>query len=323
MKEVPSVSASSRKATRDGFGEGILLLGEKNKDVVVLCSDLTESVKVDKFRDKYPERFFEMGVSEQDMMCQAAGLSLTGKIPFACAFGIFAAYRPCDQVRTTIAYSNLNVKIGAGHTGLTVGQDGATHQCLEDIAIMRSFPNMRVVVPCDAMETKKAVLAAAAIQGPVYLRFGREPTANITGESSPFEIGKINILKEGKDVLIVACGILVAEALAASQILEAEGISAAVANCHTIKPLDEKSLVALARKCGCVVTAEEHQISGGLGSAVCETLSGVEPVPVERVGVRDAFGQSGKAEELLIHYGLKASDIAAASKRAIARKKHD
>jgi len=261
------------------------------------------------FEKLYPNRFFQAGVAEQNMVSMAAGLSLEGKIPFASTFAAFIPYRTLDQIRISVCYPKLNVKFGSTHAGLTVGEDGATHQALEDIAIMRSLPNMTVVVPCDFNEAKKAVMHAANINGPVYLRLGRLKLPQITGKTTPFHIGKAEYFKKGSDVTIIACGIMVDAALKAAETLLANDIHAEVINCHTIKPLDTTKIIASAKKTGCVVTAEEHQINGGLGSAVAECLGLHHPVPIEMVAVNDTFGESGPALELLKKYGLTADNI--------------
>lgn len=309
------------KTTRDGFGEGLVKLGEINKNVVVLCGDVTESVRARDFADRYPERFFEIGVAEQNMMGIAAGLALSGKIPFATSYAVFNPGRSWDQLRVSVCYSQANVKVVGAHAGISVGPDGATHQALEDIAITRVLPNLTVVVPCDAIEAKKATLAIAQdIVGPVYLRIGREKSPIVTTDETPFTIGKAEVFREGKDVTIIACGIMVYEALAAAETLARGGTEAEVINCHTVKPLDRQTLIASVSKTGCLVTAEEHQTAGGLGSAVIEVVSRFHPVPVEMVGVKDTFGESGTAAELVEKYGLKASNITKAAKEVAGRK---
>ncbi len=308
------------KPTRDGYGEALLILGETNKNVVVLDADVAKSTRADWFSDKYPERFIDMGIAEQDMLGTAAGLSIAGKIPFVSTYGVFLAGRAWDQIRTTICYSNLNVKLGGAHGGISVGPDGATHQGLEEVAIMRVLPNMTVVVPCDAIETKKATLAAAAMYGPCYLRFGREAVPIVTEENTPFEIGKGYVLKDGKDVSIIANGSMVFEALRASEELQKEGIEARVINLHTVKPIDENILIKAAYDTGAIVTAEEHQITGGMGSAVAEIVSRNQPVPIEMIGIFDTFGESGTPDELMTKYGLTYLDIIKAAKRVIERK---
>ncbi len=307
------------KSTREGYGEGMLALGN-NKKVVALCADLTESTKLTAFKNKCPERFIEVGVAEQNLATIAAGMAMMGKIPFISSFAIFSPGRNWEQIRTTICYNDVSVKIASTHAGVSTGPDGATHQALEDISLMRSVPNIAVVVPCDAIEAKKATIAAARYKGPVYLRFGREKTPIITKENSNFQIGKAEILKEGKDITIIACGTLVYEALKAAKELEESGLSTQVINCHTIKPINKKAIIEAARKTGAVVTAEEHQINGGLGSAVAEVLSENCPVPMRRIGVNDSFGQSGEAAELMQYYGLTAENIVKAAKEVIVMK---
>jgi len=307
--------------TRNGYGEGLMELGENNGNVVVLTGDLAESTRSLDFQKKYPERFFECGVAEQNMMGIAAGLAAGGKIPFISSYAVFSPGRSWDQCRVSVCYSNLNVKIAGAHTGVSVGPDGATHQALEDIAITRVLPNMTVVVPCDAIETKKCTLAAAARPGPVYFRFAREKTPVITTPESPFEIGKAEILWEaGTDAAILACGPLVYQALAAARELEAEGIKVTVINNHTIKPMDVATVSKAARDCGALVTVEEHQIMGGMGSAVAEVLAANWPVPMEMVGMPDSFGESGEPDELLEKYGMSVQAIKTAVKKVRQRK---
>jgi transketolase len=307
------------KALRDGFGEGILLAAKENDQVVALCADLTESNRLDEFKKTYPNRFVEVGIAEQNLIGVAAGMAHVGKIPFAASFAVFSPGRSWDQIRVSVCYSGANVKVVGGHAGITVGQDGATHQSLEDIAITRVLPRMTVIVPADALEMRKATLAAAKFKGPVYLRSGREKLPLVTSESSPFVIGKANTLKDGKDLTIIACGNLVREALLAAETLAARKIDAAIVNMHTIKPIDEAAIIAAA-KTGAIVTAEEHQITGGLGSAVAEVLAATTPAPLERVGVNNTFGESGTGAELMDKYGLRAKDIVAAALRVLARK---
>lgn len=308
-------------ATREAYGKALVKLGDKRQDVVVLDADLSKSTKTADFAKAYPDRFIQMGISEADMMATAAGLAAAGKVPFASTFAVFAAGRAFDQIRNSIAYPKLGVKIGATHAGITVGEDGGSHQSVEDIALMRAVPNMTVIVPADAVEAEKAVFAAADHPGPVYLRFGRAAVPVIFDESYEFKIGKAAVLREGKDVSIFACGIMVSEALAAADILAAEGISAEVINVATVKPIDVEAIVASAGKTGAVVTAEEHNVIGGLGSAVCEVLSEKLPTPVRRVGVQDKFGQSGTPAELMEAYGLTAKHIAQAAREVIKAKK--
>jgi transketolase len=318
---VQKLESQDKRALRDGFGDAMMLLGEKEPRVVALCADLTESDRLVKFREKYPNRFVEIGVAEQNLAGVAAGMAHAGKIPFSASFAVFHPGRSWDQVRVSMCYSNANAKIYGGHAGLTVGEDGATHQALEDVAITRVLPRMTVIVPADAIEMRKATLAAAQHVGPVYLRGGREKQPQITTEQTPFAIGEANLLRDGKDVTIVACGIMVREAMLAAAQLGKEKISARVLGMHTIKPLDVDAIVHAAHDTGAIVTAEEHQIIGGLGGAVAEALGTHYPVPLERVGVNDTFGESGAADALLDKYGLRAADIARAAKRAIERKK--
>ncbi|MCD6183340.1 MAG: transketolase family protein [Thermovirga sp.] len=303
--------------TRFGYGDGLLKLGEMDERVVVLGADLSSSLRVDLFKDAYPDRFIQTGIAEQDMMCLAAGLSLTGKIPFVSTYGVFCTGRAWDQLRTTVAYGNLNVKVGSGHGGISVGADGATHQALEDIAITRVVPGVTVIVPCDYHETVKATIAAAQIEGPVVIRFGREKVPVITTPETPFKVGRAEIYREGEDVTVVACGVMVYEALIAAEMLAQEGISTQVINCHTVKPIDKETLIEAARKTKAVVTAEEHQVMGGFGSAVAEVLSQDMPVPMRFVGVQNTFGQSGAPDDLMKAYGLKAENIVQAAKEVI------
>ncbi|MFO7152102.1 MAG: transketolase family protein [Bacillota bacterium] len=307
-----------KTATRDAYGKALAELGEEIKDIVVLDADLSKSTKTSVFAKKFPERFFNMGIAEQNLMATAAGLATCGKIPFASTFAVFATGRAFDQVRNSICYPKLNVKIAATHAGITVGEDGATHQSIEDLALMRALPNMTVICPADEVETRKAVRAAVEIKGPVYLRLGRHPVETIFDESYEFVPGKGVILREGKDVALIATGVMVAEALRAAELLAKDGIEAMVVNIHTIKPIDEE-IILKAAECGAIVTAEEHSIIGGLGSAVAEVLVEKKPVPMKRIGVRDVFGQSGKPEELMKEYGLTADDIAGAAKSLLKR----
>ena len=308
------------KPTRDGFGEGLLELGSARQDVVVLSADLTDSTRAGWFKKKFPERFFSMGVSEQDMISTAAGMALSGKIAFACTFGVFAAGRAWDQVRVSVAYMNLDVKIAGTHGGVSVGPDGPTHQAIEEIVLMRVLPNMTVIVPCDAIEAKKATIASASCKGPVYLRLGRLKEPIVTKEKDIFKIGKANVLRDGKDVTIIACGHEVSEGLIACEILKKQGIDARLINLHTVKPIDKVEILKAARETGAIVTAEEHTIAGGMGSSVCEVLMQENPVPVEFIGVKDRFGESGDPNELFKIFELTAEDIAKAAKRAVARK---
>jgi transketolase len=309
--------------TRDGFGEGLVAAGDANKNVVALCADLTESTRVEAFAKKYPERFFEMGVAEQNMATVAAGLGISGKIPFIASYATFSPGRNWEQIRTTIAYNDANVKIAGHHAGISVGPDGATHQATEDIAMMRVLPNMKVFVPCDAIEARKATLAAAQVWGPVYLRFQREQTPIMTTDETPFIPGHAEIFWASKkpEVLIIGCGGLLYNALLAARELEEEKIGTVVLNVHTIKPIDDKKIVELAKKIGAVVTVEEHQVQGGLGGAVAEVLATYAPTPIEFIGMQDRFGESGAPEELIKKYGMMPKDIAMAAKKALRRKK--
>jgi len=309
-----------QKDTRSGFGAGLLELGRTNPDVVALCADLTGSLKMDAFQKEFPERFIQVGVAEANMMGMAAGLTIGGKIPFTGTFANFSTGRVYDQIRQSIAYAGKNVKICASHAGLTLGEDGATHQILEDIGLMRMLPGMAVVVPCDHNQTRQATIAIAAHEGPVYLRFGRPKWPVFIPADMPFEIGKAQVLVEGNDVTLFACGHLVWTALKAAEELAKEGISAEVLNVHTIKPLDTEAVLRSAKKTGCVVSCEEHNKHGGLGDAIAQTLAAHMPKPQEYVAVNDSFGESGTPEELLKKYGLDTPDIVAAAKRALARK---
>jgi len=311
--------------TRNGYGEGLVAAGEKDENVVVLCADLTESTRSEYFKDKFPERFVEIGVAEQLLATVAAGMAAYGKIPFVSSYAAFSPGRNWEQIRTTAALNNVPVKIAGAHTGVSVGPDGATHQALEDIALMRVIPNMVVLAPADSVETKKAIVAAAVNGKPTYIRFAREATPVLTTDDTPFEIGKAETLwdsTQGKDrcAAIIACGPLVYEVLLAAQQLEKEGIGTVVLNNHTIKPMDKKAVSEVAKKCGAVVTVEEHQVNGGLGSAVAEVLAKESPVPMEFVGMQDSFGESGKPEELLKKYKMTSSDIIASVKKVIERK---
>ena len=309
------------EASRDGYGRGLVKVGTKNKKVVALCCDLTESTRVDGFKKRFPSRYIEAGIQEQNMAGLSAGMASTGKIPYMSSYAVFSPGRNWDQIRVSICYSNLNVKIQGAHAGISVGPDGATHQALEDISIMRVLPNMTVIVPTDSNEGEKATIAAAKIKGPVYLRFSRSKTPVITEAKTPFEVGRAEIYKTGKDVSIIACGSMVYESLVAAEKLKEEGINATVVNCHTIKPIDEKTIVEVAKKTGAVVSAEEHQVNGGLGSAVSEVLSKKHPTPQEFVGIQDTFGESGKPEELMKKYHVTSDDIVKAAKKVVKRKK--
>jgi transketolase len=309
------------KDTRSGFGEALLELGRQNPDVVALCADLTGSLKMDGFAHEFPNRFIQVGIAEANMIGIAAGLTIGGKIPFTGTFANFSTGRVYDQIRQSVAYSNKNVKICASHAGLTLGEDGATHQILEDIGMMKMLPNMTVINPCDFNQTKAATLAIANHTGPVYLRFGRPKWPNFTPGGQPFVIGKALMLNEGSDVSIFATGHMVWNALQACKMLEEQGIRAEVINIHTIKPLDEEAILASVRKTGCVVSAEEHMRNGGLGDSIAQLLAMKHPAPLEMVAVNDRFGESGKPEELLKKYGLDVPDILAAALKVIARRK--
>ena len=310
-------------ATRDGFGTGLVEAGERDVNVVALSADLTESTRVEAFKKKFPERFVEVGVAEQNLAALASGFAAYGKVPFMTSYASFNPGRNNEQIRTTISLNQANVKVCGMHAGVSVGPDGATHQALEDIALMRVQPNMTVINPCDAEEARKATLAAAAFVGPVYLRFGRDKTAVMTTSETPFEIGKANVLwkSEAPAVAIFATGSLVYNALSAAKILEGKGIQASVVNIHTIKPLDREAIVREAHAAGAVVTVEEHQIAGGLGSAIAEVLAAECPVPIEFIGMHDEFGQSGTPDELIKHYKMDAESIVAAAEKVMQRKK--
>ncbi|OGC05742.1 transketolase [candidate division WOR-1 bacterium RIFOXYA2_FULL_36_21] len=309
------------EATRDAYGKALVELGKKNKDVVVLDADLAVSTKTALFRKEFPDRFFDIGIAEQDMIGTAAGLAASGKIAFASTFAVFGSGRTWDQIRMSCAYTRLNVKIVVTHGGITTGEDGASHQANEDIAIIRAIPNMTVIVPADAVEAKKTIMAVSKFTGPVYVRLSRLATPIVyANEEYKFKIGKGVIMRKGSDVTIFACGIMVSMALDAAYELEKENISAEIINIHTIKPLDKNIVIKSAQKTGAVVTAEEHSIIGGLGSAVSEILSENHPVPVKRVGIKDTFGESGKPHELLVKYGLTTQDIIKAAKSVISRK---
>lgn len=303
---------------RDGYGKALLKLIGNGKPVVALDADVAKSTRTVWVRDQYPEHFLDMGIAEQDMVGTASGLALGGMIPFASTYGVFLAGRAWDQIRTTVCYNNLNVKLAGAHAGISVGPDGATHQALEDVALMRVLPNMTVVVPCDAVETEKATLALAEREGPCYIRFGREAVPVITDEDSPFEIGKANVLRDGKDAVLFANGAMVYEGLEAAKQLAGEGIDLMVVNLHTVKPLDQEAVVAAARKTGRVITAEEHQAAGGMGSAVAECLAQHYPVPMRILGMQDGFGESGAPDELMKRYGFSSDAIYQAVKDFVA-----
>lgn len=308
------------KDTRSGFGAGLEELGNTHPNVVALCADLTGSLKMNAFKDQHPERFFQVGIAEANMMGIAAGLATGGKIPFTGTFANFSTGRVYDQIRQSIAYSGKNVKICASHAGLTLGEDGATHQILEDIGLMKMLPGMVVINPCDFNQTKAATLAIADYEGPVYLRFGRPKVPNFTPENAPFKIGVADVLTEGTDVTLVATGHLVWSAMEAARELEAEGISCEVINMATIKPLDENAVLQSVNKTGCLVSAEEHQIHGGLGDSLAQLLALKRPTPMEFVGMNDQFGESGTPEALMDKYGMNAKGIIDAVRRVLPRK---
>lgn len=308
------------KDTREGFGKGLLALGEKNPRVVALTADLTTSTRANLFRDKFPDRFFQFGVAEQNMMNIAAGMSLCGYIPYVCTYGVFSAGRCWEQLRLSVCYQDCNVKIEGAHSGLLVGPDGATHQALEDIGLTRIIPNLKVIVPCDSREAYKATLASADIPGPVYIRVGREKVPVITDAKTPFILGKASILRQGKDVAIIACGVEVCESLLAAEELKEEGVDVCVVNLHTIKPVDKETIIKVAKATGAIVTAEEHQLNCGLGSLVSEVLCQNYPVPVEMVGIKDRFGESGQPWDLMKEFGLMHDEIVEAIKRVLKRK---
>ncbi len=306
--------------TRDGFGNELVALGKENKRIVVLSGDLEDATRAEYFKEAFPDRFFNLGIAEQDVIGTAAGLSFHGFIPFACSFAVFMTNRAYDMIRLDVCYNNRNVKVVCSHTGLTVGEDGASAQCLEDLAIMRVLPNMQVICPVDAEEARKATRVMVNTNGPVYMRTSRAPFPIITEESTPFEVGKANIVRGGNDVTLIGCGLMVHESLQAADILKKEGIEARVINMHTIKPIDEEEIIKAAKETKAIVTGEEHQISGGLGSAVAEVLAQKCPVPQEMVAVKDVFGESGTPQELLKKYCLKDVDIAEAARKVIKRK---
>jgi len=320
-----------QKPTRQGYGEGLVEAGAADESVVVLCTDLTESTRSNLFKEAYPKRFVQMGISEQAMAGIAAGMALTGKTPFISSYAAFSPGRNWEQIRTLIGLQNTNVKIGGAHAGISVGPDGATHQALEDIATMRVIPNMTVLVPCDVHEARKATVAAALMTGPVYLRFARANSSVFTTTQTPFTIGKAEVYRDGTDVAIIAAGPILYEALKAAEALSKSGrvgsafggkrIEVRVINCHTIKPLDKKTILAAAKDCGAIVTCEEAQIIGGLGGAVAECLAEHHPTPIERIGMQDCYGESGEPAELLEHFGLTAPHIVKAVQRVLRRKK--
>ncbi|MBN2422873.1 transketolase family protein [Candidatus Woesearchaeota archaeon] len=315
-----NLNNETKKATRDGFGSALVKLGEKNQKVVALAAGAGDSTRAFKFKEKFPERFIEVGIAEQNMIGIAAGLALAGKLPFPSTFAAFLPGRCYDQIRQSVCYSDLNVKLVSSHAGITVGADGATHQMMEDIAMLRATPNLTIIVPCDALETEKAVFAVAEMIGPTYIRCGREKTPVFTLEDTPFEIGKSVILRRGNDATIIACGLMVYYSLIASETLEKEGISVRVINMHTIKPIDREAILKAASETGAIITAEEHQINGGLGSAVAEVLVENNPVPMQRIGMKDCFGESGKPSQLLEKYQMNDKAIIQAVKEVTKRK---
>jgi len=309
-----------QKPTRHGFGEGLVTLGERHDNVVVLGGDITGSVLTSMFKDKFPDRFFSIGIAEQNATTIATGLALSGKIPFFASYGAFCALRNADQLRISVAYNEANVKIGGGHAGISVGPDGATHQVLEEVAFLRTLPHMTLIVPADFEEARKATIAMGEMVGPAYIRFGRSPVPMFNTPDARFELGKANQLTDGSDVALIACGSLVWESIRAAEELAKRGISARVINVHTIKPFDVETVVTAARECGAIVTAEEHQVHAGLGGAVAEVTAKNAPVPIEFVGVKDSFGGSGEPEELMEYFGLTWKEIYAAALVAMQRR---
>ncbi len=318
---VKDIKPLNEKETRAGFGEGILEAGRKNPNVVALTADLLGSMKLNAFIKEFPDRFVQVGIAEANMIGIAAGMTIGGKIPYTTTFANFSTGRVYDQIRQSVAYSGKNVKICASHAGLTLGEDGATHQILEDIGMMKMLPGMTVIVPCDFNQTKAATIAVADYQGPVYLRFGRPKWPNFTPEDQKFEVGKAQILHEGTDITLFACGHMVWLSVEAGKILEERGYSVEIINIHTIKPLDEEAVIRSITKTGCAVTAEEHNVLGGLGDSIAQVAARHNPIPIEYVGTNDTFGESGKPLDLLKKYGLDADHIVAAAEKAIARKK--
>lgn len=306
--------------TRNGYGDGVVEAAAKNTNIVVVCADLTDSTRNTEFKKLYPERFIQVGVQEQLLAALGAGLALGGKIPYITSYAMFCPGRAWEQIRTNICLNETNVKIIGSHAGVSVGPDGATHQAIEDIAIMRPIPNMTIIAPCDVHEARKATIAISRLEGPCYVRFAREKTPVFTTDRTPFKIGKANVLREGKDVAIIACGPLVFNALKAAEELKRSKIDCMVVNSHTIKPLDEKTVLEAAKKCGAVVTVEEHQITGGLGGAVAELLAKKLPTPIEFIGVQNRFGESGEPMELVEHFGMGVKHIKAAAKKVLKRK---
>lgn len=305
---------------RDGYGQGLLELCQTRDDVVVLDADVAASTRTNWVRDENADRFYNLGISEQDMVGTAAGLALGGMIPYVSTYGVFLSGRAFDQIRTTVCYNNLKVRFGGAHAGISVGPDGATHQALEDMALARVLPAMTVIAPCDSEETRKAVIAAADVDGPVYFRFGREAVPVVTDEATPFEIGKARLVKDGADCAVFACGAMVYEAMLAAEELSKEGLSLRVYDLHTIKPIDAEAIQATAKECGAIVTAEEHQVNAGLYGAVAEVVVRTCPVPMEAVAMQDTFGQSGPPQALMDHYGLNAAGVVQAVRRVLKRK---
>ncbi len=317
----PIPQTPGMKATRQGFGQGLVELGEANPNVVALGADVSGSVLTSMFQAKFPDRFFSIGIAEQNATTVAAGLALSGKVPFFAGYGAFTTMRNADQLRISVCYNEANVKIAGSHSGVTVGPDGATHQVLEDLALLRALPHLTLVVPCDYEETRRATLAIGEMHGPAYLRFSRDNSAMFTTTDTPFQLGRAEVFRDGSDVALVACGLLVWEALQAAQELEKKhGIQARVINCHTLKPIDSATIVKAARECGAVVTAEEHQVHGGLGGAVAEVLVKNHPVPMEMVGMKDAFGGSGEGKDLMMRFGMTWREIYASALVAMQRR---
>jgi len=306
--------------TRDGFGEEMVALGKVNENIVVVSGDLEDATRAEYFKKEFPQRFFNLGITEQDVVSTAAGLSTQGYVAFATSFAVFLTNRAYDMIRLDVCYNNTNVKVVCSHGGVTVGEDGASAQCLEDFAIMRVLPNMKVICPCDYLEAKKATRAITAEYGPFYMRTSRAPLPVITKEDDVFTVGKANIMRQGKDASIIACGVMVAEAICAAEKLKAEGLDVRVINMHTIKPIDRQAIIDAVKETGAIVTAEEHQINGGLGSAVAEVVSQELPCPIEMIAVKDSFGESGTPNQLMAHFGLKDVNIVEAVKKVIKRK---
>lgn len=322
VERLADADAVEMQATRDGFGHGLVEAGRRNPDVVAVCGDLTSSTRMSYFKEAFPDRFIQVGVQEQLLAAMGAGLAMGGKIPFIASYAMFCPGRAWEQVRTNLCLNNTNVKIAGAHAGVSVGPDGATHQAIEDMAILRTIPRMRIVVPCDAVQTQKATVAVAEAEGPTYLRFGRSASPVFTTADTPFEIGRAQVLRHGDDVALVACGILVYNALVAAEQLAAEdGLECMVVNNHTVKPMDQATIISAAEQCGAVVSIEEHQVRGGMGSRVAEILAEHRPTPMTFLGVQDRFGQSGQPDELLEHYGLGVGRIKEAARAMAERKK--